>query len=71
LKFEKRRQKKCNNGIRNRGLKQQLCLENKKTTKKALRQKTGFEIIKLAARSSVRIPKMSVKALWRRQPLPK
>jgi hypothetical protein len=61
--FRNRRwaQLKCNNSIRNWGLKQQLHLKNKKTHKtnvnEALRDHRDNKVIKLAARSSVRIQK--------------
>jgi hypothetical protein len=54
-------QVKCNNDIRNQGLKKQLCLGNKKTHKRyvneALRETTVLEVAKLAAWFSVRIKK--------------
>jgi hypothetical protein len=48
-----------------------LCLGSKGDVNKALKQTIVLEVINLAARSSIRIPKMSVKALWRSWPLPK
>jgi hypothetical protein len=65
---EKRRWKgpECNNGIRNRGLKQKLRLGNKKTlskenAKETLRQTIQLKVVKLGSGSSMRIRKMSVK----------
>jgi hypothetical protein len=68
--FQKRRRKqpKFNNGIRDRGLKQQLRLGSKENFKEALERTIVFKIVKLAAGSSVRIKKMSVKTLWRSRP---
>jgi hypothetical protein len=70
---EKRQQKslECNNGIRNQGLKQQLCLGSKEIFYAVLRQTTGLEFTNRIARSSIRIPKTSVKTLWRSWPPPK
>jgi hypothetical protein len=70
---EKRRQKglECNNGIRNQGLKQQLCLGSKEIFYEALGQTTGLQIANRMARSSIRTLKTSVKRLWRSWPPPK
>jgi hypothetical protein len=61
---KKRRWKgpECNNGIRNRGLKEKLRLGNKKTLSKrnvneTLRQTIELKVVKLGAGSSVRIRK--------------
>jgi hypothetical protein len=58
--FEKRCwvQPECNNGI-----KEQLHLGSNRAFNKTIRQTLGLEVIKLAACSSVRSPKMSVKKL--------
>jgi hypothetical protein len=64
-------QLKCSNGIRDWGLKQQLRLGSKGSVNKTFRQALMMEIVKLAVRSSIRIPKMSVKTPWRSQPPPK
>jgi hypothetical protein len=61
-------QPKFNNGIRDRGWKNQLGLGTKETFYDALRKTLGLDAVKLAAGSSVRIRKMSVKTLWRSQP---
>jgi hypothetical protein len=59
---------KCKNGIRDRGLKQQLRLRSKGNVNEILRQNIVLEVVKLSARSSIRIPKMCIKILWRSQP---
>lgn len=64
-------QPKFNNGIRDQGWKKQLGLGTKETFHEALRKTLGLEAVKLAAGSSVRIKKMSIKALWRSWPPPK
>jgi hypothetical protein len=71
--FEKRRQTqpKFDNGIRDRGRKEQLCLGCKGPVEEAVRQALVLEFVKLAAGSSVRIRKMSVNTLWRSWPPPK
>jgi hypothetical protein len=71
--FEKRRrrQHKFNNGIIDRGLKQQLRLGGKGSVNETLRQTIVLKVIKLAAGSCIRIPKMSVKTLCRSRPPPK
>jgi hypothetical protein len=63
--FERRwrTQPKFNKGIRDRGLKQQLRLGCKGNVKEALWKTTVLKIVKLAAGSSAKIPKMSVKTL--------
>jgi hypothetical protein len=77
-RFEKRRrvQTKCKNDIRNRSLKQQQRLENKKrhnnrNVNKALRRTIGLEVVRLSVGSSSRIRKLSVKTLWRSRTPPK
>jgi hypothetical protein len=61
--FYKRRQtqRKCNNGIRDRALKQQLPPGSKGNVNETFRKILELEIAKKIARSSVRIRKMSVK----------
>jgi hypothetical protein len=59
------------NGIRDRGLKQQLRLGSKEKFYKALGQITGLEVAKKAVESTVRLQKMNAKTLWRSQPPPK
>jgi hypothetical protein len=68
--FEKGRQTqpKCNNGIRDRDLKQQLTLGSKGDINEIFRQILRLEIAKKIARFSARIRKMSVKTLWRSRP---
>jgi hypothetical protein len=63
--FKKRRwvQPECNNGIKDRGLKEQLHLGTKRVFNKTIRLTLGLVDIKLAAGSSIRIPKMSIKKL--------
>jgi hypothetical protein len=65
--FWKRRwkQPKFNNGIRDRGLKQQLRLRRKGNVNEALKETIALEVVKLAASSSV------TKTLWRSRPPPK
>jgi hypothetical protein len=53
-------------GIKDRGIKQQLPLGGEGTLNGALRQ----EVIKLTAGSSIWLKKMNDKALWRSRPLP-
>jgi hypothetical protein len=63
-------QPECNNGIRNRDLQELLRLESKGKVNKTFRETLGLEITKRTAGSSIRIRKMSVRALWRvRSPL--
>jgi hypothetical protein len=47
----------CNNGIRNRGLKEQLHLGSKETFYEALGQTIGLEIMKCTVGSTLRIQK--------------
>jgi hypothetical protein len=63
-------QLKFNNGIRDRGLKQQLWLWSKGNINETMRQTIVPKVIKVAARSSIRIRKINVKTLWS-WPLPK
>jgi hypothetical protein len=58
-------QQECNNGIKNRDLKEQLCLGSKGNVNKTFRETLGLEITNRIARSSVTIRKMSVRTLWR------
>jgi hypothetical protein len=53
-------------GARDAVIKDQLHLGTEVTFYEALGQTVGLEIVKLAAWSSMRIRKMSVKASWRR-----
>jgi hypothetical protein len=67
---------KCNNGITNRDLKQQLFLGNKKKLNKrnaneTLRQTIMLEVVKLSAGSSAKIRKIRVRTFWRSRPPPK
>jgi hypothetical protein len=66
----RRVQPKHKNGIRGRGLKQQLWLGGKENVNKALRQTIVLDVAKLAVGSSIRIWKMGVKTLRRSRPLP-
>jgi hypothetical protein len=65
-----RAQPECNNGIRNRDLKERLRLGSKGDINKTFRETLGVEIAKRIAEYSVRILKMNVRTLWRRQPPP-
>jgi hypothetical protein len=67
---EKRRQNgpECNNGIRNRGLKQQLSRGSKEIFYEALKQTIGLKVVKGTVRSSVRIRKMSGRTLCKGWP---
>jgi hypothetical protein len=60
-----------NSGVRDRGMKQHLCLGSKEAFYEALGQTIGLEIVKLAARYSARIKKISVKASCRIRSQPK
>jgi hypothetical protein len=60
-----RHKQKCNNGIRKRDLKQQLCLGSKETFYEALGQIIRLEIVKRTIGSSVMIQKMNVTTSWR------
>jgi hypothetical protein len=64
-------QPKCNNDIRDQGLRQQLCLGSNKTFYEALGQIIGLEVMKQAVEFAIGLQKMSVKTLWRSQPPPK
>jgi hypothetical protein len=70
---EKRRQTqpKFNKGIKVRGRKEQLSLGRTGPVSEAVRQALVLEVVKLEARFSIRIPKTSVKILWRSRPQPK
>jgi hypothetical protein len=72
-KFEKRRrpQSKRYNGIKDRGLKQQLRLGSEENIYETLNQTIVLKIVKLASGSSIEIRKMSVKIMWRGRPPPK
>jgi hypothetical protein len=59
------------NSVGDQSLKQQLRLGSKRNVNEPLRQTIVLEVIKLTARSSVKVPKMSVKTLWRSWPPPK
>jgi hypothetical protein len=62
-------QLECNNGTRNRDLKEQLCLGSKgKNVTETFRETLRMEITKRIAGASVRIRKMSVRTLWRGRP---
>jgi hypothetical protein len=58
-------------GIRYRGTKQQLLLERQRTVNETLRQTLEPEVVKLVARSSIRLWKTGDSALWENQPPPK
>jgi hypothetical protein len=61
-------QSKCNNGIRNQGLNERLCLGSRRTPSKTFRQTVGLEIVKRTVKSLVGIRKTIVRTLWRSQP---
>jgi hypothetical protein len=71
--FQKRRwmQLKFNNGIRDRGLKQELCLGIKKTLYEAFRQTRELDVMKRAVVISIGLWKMSDWTLWRGRLPPK
>jgi hypothetical protein len=58
-------QLECSSGIRDLGIKPQLCLGRKRTLNKTLKQTLELEIIKLILRSSVQLWKTSDRTLWR------
>lgn len=59
------------NGIRDLGVRQQLCLGGKRTLNEALGQTLQLEVVKLAVRSSITLWKTSDRALWRSWHSPK
>jgi hypothetical protein len=61
----------CNNGIRNRNLKEQLCLRSKEKLQDALGKSIGLETVKSTFRPLSRIRKMTINILWRSRPPPK
>jgi hypothetical protein len=61
--------KRCNNGIGNRGLKEGLHLGSSRTLSKTFRQSVELEFAKQTVGTSIRLQKMSVRTLWRGQPL--
>jgi hypothetical protein len=61
----------CNNGISNRGLKEQPRLGSKRAFNKTVRQTPGLKIAKRAVEFSVGLRKMSDWTLWRSRPPPK
>jgi hypothetical protein len=63
--------KPLGNGIRDRGIKQQILLGGKKTLNEALRQTLGLEVSTLTVRSSIELRKTSDRVLWSSQPPPK
>jgi hypothetical protein len=68
--FEKRRWAKPEgiNGIRDRDLKEQLCLRKERTSDRILGKTIGLEIVKRTVGSSIRIRKTSVNILCKGQP---
>jgi hypothetical protein len=61
----------CKNGIRNRGLKQQLYLGNMRAFNKIYRKTLGLEIMKRAIEISSRLQKVRDRTLKRGEPPPK
>jgi hypothetical protein len=56
------------NGIRDRAVKQHLCLGCKRTLNQALRHTLGLEVVKLTVWFSVRLWKTGDRVLWRSRP---
>jgi hypothetical protein len=71
--FEKRRRTRpeCNNGIRDRGIREQLVLGCKKTVNEVLRQTLGLEIANRIVGSFIKLQRTSVWTLWRGRSPPK
>jgi hypothetical protein len=59
------------NDIRNRDLRQQLCLESKGGFNETVRQTLGLEVMKWVVKSSITLWKMSDRTLWGSTPPPK
>jgi hypothetical protein len=70
VKKRRRKSPEYKNGIWNRSLRDQLCLESKKIFYENLGQTIGLEIVKRTIGSPMRIRKTSVKTLWRSRPPP-
>jgi hypothetical protein len=70
---EKKRQRgpECNNGIKNRGLKERLLLGSKRALSKIFRHTVELEVAKQIVTTSIRLQKMSVRTLFRGWPPPK
>jgi hypothetical protein len=67
-----RAQPECISGIRDRDLKEQLCLLRKERTfGRILRKTIELEIAKQTVKTSIRLWKMSDWTLWRSRPPPK
>jgi hypothetical protein len=68
--FGKRRraQPECNNGTKNKGLRELLCLGSKGNVNETFKETLGLEIAKRIAGSPIRIRKMSAWTLWRSRP---
>jgi hypothetical protein len=66
--FQKRQQMQCSNGIRDQGVKLQLCLGSKGNLNEVRRQTVELKIIKRIVGSSVGIRKIIVKTLCRSCP---
>jgi hypothetical protein len=62
---------RMHNGMRNRGLNEQLRLGRKRVFNRTVRRTLGLEVAKRAFEFSIGVQKMSVKAMWRSQPPPK
>jgi hypothetical protein len=61
-------QPECNNGIRDRGQKELLCLGSKRTLNKTFRHTVKLKIGKQTVGTSIRLGKMSDWTLWRGRP---
>jgi hypothetical protein len=71
VKKRRRKGPECNNGIRNRGLKEQLRLGSNRAFNKTVRQIIGMEVAKRPDEFSIGLRKMSDWILWRSRPPPK
>jgi hypothetical protein len=71
--FGKRRraQPECNNGVRNRDLKERLRLGSRRTFGRIFRKTVELEIAKQTVGTSIGLQKMSDRILWRSRPPPK
>jgi hypothetical protein len=69
--FRKRRraQLECSNIIRRQGLKERLYLGSRRTLSKTFKHIVELEIAKQRVRTSIRLPKMSVRTSWKGWPL--
>jgi hypothetical protein len=59
---------KCNNGIREQGLRREQRLGRKEAFYESLGQIIGLEVVKRAVKSSIGLRKISVKTVWRSRP---